>query len=479
MKTPVSIDDLEVGMFLVGIDQPWYKSPFLVHRFLIKSEEEIAQLRQCGVQTAWIDPTKSRQANGHPPGPDGGDDQRGSMPVPKGLESTTECPERSEEPQAASDPLGESAHGFSPYVSLSTTMAGKSGDGGAKENDHDCGPADSLACDRSNLPETSSVPGVTTRLSGESLAEAKHLLDETTTVVEQVFETVARGGPIDAAETKKVVNRVLDRVFESPGAVFHQVQLQALHRFETNLYTHAVNVCAVSLVLGHVAGFEHEIMESLGIGALLHDAGQMRVPRNLLRKAAILSAKERKLFERHPALGESLLRQCPDMPEEACRIVAEHHEFHDGSGFPQGSRKERISPLSQLVGVVNHYDTLLGDRGGRIPTTAFLAIRELFRLAQGGQLSAKWVERLIRLVGVYPLGSLLEFDTQERGVVVEENPIEKTKPIVKIIQSSLQATPFLVDLALPPERPDQPVRTVSKILDPIKEGLRITDHLPM
>jgi hypothetical protein len=97
-------------------------------------------------------------------------------------------------------------------------------------------------------------------------------------------------------------------------------------------------------------------------------------------------------------------------------------------------------------------------------------------MSQSHALSPKWVDQFINIIGIYPVGSLVEFNTGERGIVVVENPLAKTKPMVTIIADSVQRSHFPIDLSLPAT---DPVRKIIRILDPTKEDVNIGDYIEL
>jgi HD-GYP domain-containing protein (c-di-GMP phosphodiesterase class II) len=231
-------------------------------------------------------------------------------------------------------------------------------------------------------------------------------------------------------------------------------------------------------MLGAMQNLDKTVLVCLGMGALLHDIGQVHLPRNLIRKPGLYTAQEQRLMQAHPHLGARLLSQTPRMPEEACRIVAEHHERWDGSGYPQGLHGAALSPLSQMVAIADVYETMLGTRTGRPPLLPTQAIKELYQQGRAQQLDLGLVEKMVRCLGIYPVGSLIELNTGERGVVLAVNPGKALQPVVHILWDQAHrryATPVTVDLAAP--GPDAPLRTICEVLAPTAEGYDIATYL--
>jgi putative nucleotidyltransferase with HDIG domain len=304
---------------------------------------------------------------------------------------------------------------------------------------------------------------------------ARTVQTEAMTAVESIFEGVKTGTPIDSAAVKQTVYTLLNNTLRSHDPL---IALIHMRQYDANLFAHAVNVCVFALIVGRSQGFGKLQLESLGVGALLHDIGKLRLPRNLLRKQGIYTAQERRLIQQHPQLGIAILSQSHDIHEESRRIVLEHHERYNGSGYPAGLKELEISPLSEIVAIADMYDAMLSSREGRPPLPPAQAIKELYKYGLQGQCDRRWVERVIRCLGIYPVGSLVELNTGERGVVVQVHPADALRPAVKIIWDPAQQPyprPLLVDLAA--SHTEGPERIILRALDPTKENLQVTTYL--
>ena len=283
-------------------------------------------------------------------------------------------------------------------------------------------------------------------------------------------------GPISEvrAHLPEVVNSLRETVLSHTETLTSLIHIR---QFEPSLYTHSINVCIFALMLGTVQGLSRKDLTALGMGALLHDVGQVYLPLNLLRKPGVYTSQEQRLMEAHPRLGATMLSQTPGIHADVCRIVVEHHERADGSGYPQHLRGDAFGLLSQTVAIADIYETMLGSWKGRPPLLPAQAIKELFKHGRDQQLDGILVEKMIRCLGIYPIGTLVELSTGERGIVVAANPGDALRPVVHILWDTTQqpyATPLKIDLACPP--PGGPSRTIRQILDPVTEGYDIAAY---
>lgn len=186
-------------------------------------------------------------------------------------------------------------------------------------------------------------------------------------------------------------------------SILDRLILLASHDYFT--YTHSVNVAVYATALGARLGrFSREELHVLGMAAMLHDIGKTRVDDVILKKKGRLDEEEWKVMRRHPIWGAKILRQTGALPEDGIRVVLEHHEAYDGSGYPSGARGEEISLMGRVVKIADVFDALTGDRPYRDPLTAFHALATMRR-----DMAAQFDQALLRefillLGGVWAAG---------------------------------------------------------------------------
>jgi response regulator RpfG family c-di-GMP phosphodiesterase len=137
--------------------------------------------------------------------------------------------------------------------------------------------------------------------------------------------------------------------------------IKALEARELETEGHTERMITFSLRLGFELGLENDALRDLELGTLLHDIGKINVPDDILRKPDRLDAAQWEIMKRHPVLGHDMVRDIPFL-EGAGRIVAEHHECWDGSGYPNGLRGEQIAIGARILAVVDAFDAMISDR---------------------------------------------------------------------------------------------------------------------
>jgi response regulator RpfG family c-di-GMP phosphodiesterase len=150
----------------------------------------------------------------------------------------------------------------------------------------------------------------------------------------------------------------------------------ALETRDRETHGHSERVVSFSLRLGRELNLDEEGLRSLEFGALLHDIGKIGVPDAILHKPAQLCAEEWVNMRRHPLHGQQILRGI-DFLEGAARVVGQHHEKWDGTGYPQGLRAEEIDLNARIFAVADAFDAITSDRVYRAGRSYEVAVAEL------------------------------------------------------------------------------------------------------
>lgn len=164
-------------------------------------------------------------------------------------------------------------------------------------------------------------------------------------------------------------------------------------RYET--FQHSKRVAAYAVLFGRRCGLGQRDIDSLRLGALLHDIGKIGVPRNVLQKPGDLSEDEWRVMRSHPAIGYRLLAAFPELSNEAA-IVYSHHEEYAGSGYPQGLRGDDIPYAARLFSIVDTFDAITSDRPYRPAQSIEQAREEIVRMS-GRQFDPKLVPKFLEI----------------------------------------------------------------------------------
>ena len=185
------------------------------------------------------------------------------------------------------------------------------------------------------------------------------------------------------------------RSCESAYRMTLKALVAALETRDSETHGHSERVVNFSLRLGQELGLSAEQMRSLEFGALLHDIGKIGVPDAILRKPAKLTEEEWVLMREHPLHGQKILGGI-EFLEGAARVVAQHHESWDGSGYPLGLKGEEIDLCARIFAVADAFDAMVSDRVYRTGRTYEAALAELDGCA-GVQFDPRVVEAFRRV----------------------------------------------------------------------------------
>jgi response regulator RpfG family c-di-GMP phosphodiesterase len=207
----------------------------------------------------------------------------------------------------------------------------------------------------------------------------------------------------------------------------------ALETRDLETHGHSERVVSYSLRLGREYGLDGQRIKALEFGSLLHDIGKIGVPDSILRKPAKLTDDEWVLMRQHPVHGQQILRGI-EFLEGAARVVAQHHEKWDGSGYPLGLTGEDIDLCARIFSVADAFDAMTSDRVYRKGKPYQAAAQELDDWA-GKQFDPKVVEAFHRV----PQGDWEEMHA--RSLVKKEDPLD-VRRMIEMLESRLEVAVF-------------------------------------
>ena len=205
---------------------------------------------------------------------------------------------------------------------------------------------------------------------------------------------------------------------------------------------HPVNVTIVSLLLGRAMGLEEAELVDLGVAAFLHDVGKVLLPDRVRWLDDSFSSAEYKLYQDHVA--QSLqIGQGMKLSRPALLAIAQHHEMVDGTGFPTRVKGDTLSKLARILALVNRYDNLCNPSRPGSALTPHDSLALIF-----SQLKAKFdaptLSAFIRMMGVYPPGSLVQLIDDRYGMVVSVNSARPLKPRIIVHEAGISRHEALI-----------------------------------
>lgn len=251
----------------------------------------------------------------------------------------------------------------------------------------------------------------------------------TVKAVKDNFENLEQGRKLNVRAVKTMVDKILDELLLNNSVLVHLTDIRA---YDDYTFAHSVNVSILSIMTGITMYYNDIKLKELGIGAILHDIGKTRIDKSILNKPDDLTREEFAEIKKHTEYGFNILRQYDEISLLSAHIAYQHHERWDGNGYPRNLAGEDIHEYARIVAVADVYDALLADRPYRPSYTINQAITILNRMS-GIYLDPRCVTALIANIAVYPIGSIVELNTGDIGIVVDVNKEMPTRPILKIV----------------------------------------------
>jgi putative nucleotidyltransferase with HDIG domain len=198
---------------------------------------------------------------------------------------------------------------------------------------------------------------------------------------------------------------------------------------------HALNVTVIALLMGRVFGFSEDEMLDLGVGALLHDVGKLELHDRVRHADLPLNPRDLQAYREHVGLGVAL-GQRMGLSEGALAVVAQHHEMADGSGFPARLNLDRMAIGARIVSLINRYDNLCNPSQVAAALTPHEALSLIFAQTRT-KFDATMLNAFIRMMGVYPPGSLVQLTDDRYATVVSCNSSRPLKPRVLVCDTKV------------------------------------------
>lgn len=291
-------------------------------------------------------------------------------------------------------------------------------------------------------------PITTSATLSEELKRSKKVYSEANKIISNIMHDVRIGKQIEVERIDPVVEKMANSILRNKDAL---LSLCRIKNKDDYTFLHSVSVGALLISFAHALDFKHDAIKLLGVGGMLHDIGKTKVPNEILNKPGALTEEEFVIMKSHVVHGCSILRKSPGIAQVSFDVASQHHERFDGSGYPLGLKNSEMSVYGQMAAIVDVYDAITADRcyhKGMEPT---VAIRKMFEWSKF-HFNPKLLRTFIRIVGIYPVGTLVMLESGKIGVVIEQSETDMTRPLVRIIfdaKKNYFIAPKDIDLAKP------------------------------
>lgn len=287
-------------------------------------------------------------------------------------------------------------------------------------------------------------------------------------VVRTAMDEVRLGKIPSSGEVKAVINDMVEQVLENKSAI---LGLSMIKSYDEYTFHHCVNVSVLSLSLAEALGMPQEVLNDIGVGAILHDIGKIETYEKIIKKPGPLSDDEWKEVRKHPAKGAEILKKMDGVSELSIRVVFEHHLKYNKEGYPDVEGVVAQSEASMCVSIADCYDAMTTLRPYHMPFNPGKALETMLPLS-GKDFEPHLLDRFVEVLGIYPPGTLVRLNTNEIAVVKSQNPKDPTRPQVRLIFDRLgKKIEGVRELSLTEEDEKGWRRSVVSAVDPVAKNI--------
>jgi HD-GYP domain-containing protein (c-di-GMP phosphodiesterase class II) len=280
----------------------------------------------------------------------------------------------------------------------------------------------------------------------EEIVKAREIKKEARHTIQNILDDVRFGKQVHKEKAEIMVEKMLDSVFRNPNAL---ISLGRIRKVDEYTYMHSMSVCVLMISFGRYLGYEKDLLREIGVGAMLHDIGKMKVPHELLTKRSGLSDDEFAQLKEHVVFSRMILEQTEGISQTSILLASQHHERFDGTGYPGGLGGDETSEFGQAAAITDVYDAMTSKRCYQPKFEPTDVLRKLFEWSEN-LYNKSLVQHFIRNVGIYPIGALVRLKSGLLGVVINHGEQSLLHPAVRVVYDTKKdrmIMPFDIDLA--------------------------------
>ncbi len=298
---------------------------------------------------------------------------------------------------------------------------------------------------------------------------AKRVYNDARNAVLDIMRDARIGTVSSAARVIRVVSDMADIILKDRSALLGLAMIQDHDEYTFN---HSVNVGILSITLANALNYTGKDLIDIGLGGLLHDIGKTETPKEIILKPTQLTSEEWDIMKLHPVKGYSIVSKMGGISKLTAKIVYEHHLQFNMNGYPSVPENYEPTPLANIVTISDCYDSMTTLRPYQKrfdPKEALLILSKKVNES----FNPEYFRTFVKILGIYPIGSIVRLDTNEIAIVTKINIEEPDRPIVKILFNS-DGIPLKTPVEVPlneKDRTGKVKRNVVASVDPATQAL--------
>jgi HD-GYP domain-containing protein (c-di-GMP phosphodiesterase class II) len=286
-----------------------------------------------------------------------------------------------------------------------------------------------------------------------------------------VGRRVANDEPVSAYQVRDTARSIVDNVLGNKTAM---LELSGLRSHDEYTFFHSVNVTILSVALGSLISANRRFLNSIGVGALMHDIGKMSVDLDILNKSGPLPTEEKETMHLHPVRGAEIAATMRGLDRSAIVVILEHHMRYDLDGYPRLTPRRPQHLTSRIVALADVYDAVTSRRTYSEARPQYDAM-EILAKGAGTAFDPTLVRMFVQMMGIYPLRSVVRLTSGEIAVVISpNNDIVSPNVLVITDRDGTFVDPLDVDLSNPEQACD---RRIQESLDAAALNIEVDDYL--
>lgn len=304
----------------------------------------------------------------------------------------------------------------------------------------------------------------------DAAGRARKVYEQAISVTESIINDVRIGKIPRTGEAVKAVRAMVETTLAEPHALR---ALTLIKDYDDYTFRHSVNVSVIALAVGRACGLDEADLRVLGLGALLHDLGKLKIDISIINKPGRLTSEEFARIQQHPEEGVRILQQMEAVPVEAVQMALGHHLRYDRQGYPRAAARMDLPETVHMVAIADAYDAMTTLRPYQQPMTPRKALERMLEM-RGSIYHPELLPRFAAHVGPYPVGSLVRLNSSEVGLVTEAGMGKTDGVSLKILFDAGGQR------LRQPERRELATSDLACIIadvDPASRGVRIADYL--
>lgn len=271
------------------------------------------------------------------------------------------------------------------------------------------------------------IPYKTTPVNQE-IKRADKLYKQAKSLQSKILRDISIGHEIELEPAQELTSQLIDSIFRNQDALSC---ISRIREKDAYLMEHSLNVSILISMFAKHLKMPRETIETLALGAFLHDIGKILIPDEILHKPGKLTEAEFEIMKSHVTQGVTALKAVKGISQEVINIVIQHHEKLDGKGYPNGLTGDQIDQAGRMITIVDIYDAMTAERVYKKGMSPSAALKIMLGLTPNS-LDSALLQQFIKCVGVHPVGSLVQLTSGKLAIVTESNPSNPLCPIVKV-----------------------------------------------